>query len=130
MKKKKVYERDLYYRLEGKKPVPVDIREWGKCFEKKNRHVAKTVIEGSTEKIGISTVFLGLDHRYGEGKPLLFETMVFGGELDSDMERYTSWTAAEKGHKKMVKNVMKTLIPKYIPHVQHTKYLTEKKKKS
>lgn len=110
--------------------MPVkDAIEWSKCFEKKNRHVAKTVIEGGEEKIGVSTVFLGLDHQYGKGKPVLFETMVFGGKLDGDMYRYTSWTAAERGHRRTVKGVMKTMVPGHIPQIQHTKYLTERKKK-
>ena len=34
-------------------------------------------------KIKISTVFIGIDHQFlKSGPPLLFETMVFGGELD------------------------------------------------
>ncbi len=129
---KKEYERDLHYKLIGKKPVLVkDIAEWGKCFEKENRSVAKTVVEGGKEEIEVSTVFLGMDHGHGirKGKPVLFETMVFGGKLNQDMERYTSWAAAEKGHKRMVKEVMKTIVPEHIPQVQHTKYLAERKKK-
>jgi hypothetical protein len=44
-------------------------------------------------------VFLGLDHRFGgSGPPLLFETMIFGGPLDEEMWRYSSWDAAEAGH--------------------------------
>jgi len=61
-----------------------------------------------TEKDGVkvSTVFLGLDHRFcEEGDPLLFETMVFGGESDSHMDRYCTWEEAEKGHEEMVKKI-------------------------
>ena len=90
------------YILEGKKAVLVgDIIEWAQQFEKTDRRVAKDKI-GEVE---ISTVFLGLDHQYGEGRPLLFETMVFGGEFDEEMDRYSTWEEAEKGHKTMIEKV-------------------------
>lgn len=91
------------YILEGKTPVPCDnLLEWGNWLETADRCVAKTRI-GDIE---ISTVFLGLDHRFsGDGKPLLFETMVFGGEHDGEMDRYSTWEQAEKGHQKIVEKV-------------------------
>ncbi len=48
----------------------------------------------------VSTVFLGLDHQYGDGPPLVFETMVFEGEGFGDLycERYATWEDAEAGH--------------------------------
>ncbi len=122
---------DYFYILRNKKPVPISsIDEWGRMLKRKDRRVAKTIIEGGKEEIKISTVFLGLNENYsGHGKPVLFETMVFGGDLDGDMYRYTSWTAAEKGHRKMIKRVTDTIVPKYIPRVQYRKYLIERKKK-
>jgi hypothetical protein len=65
--------------------------------ESQNRHVAKTKGPGCK----ISTVFLGLDHSFGEGKPLLFETMVFGGKFDQETNRYSTWDEAEAGHIEM-----------------------------
>lgn len=65
------------------------------------RHVEDETI-GSTR---ISTVFLGSDHQYLDGPPLLFETMVFGGPMDGEMERYTTLEQAEQGHKAMVDRV-------------------------
>lgn len=50
----------------------------------------------------VSTVFLGLDHSFGSGPPLLFETLVFGGPFDQEMERYATWVEAEYGHVRMV----------------------------
>jgi hypothetical protein len=90
-----------YYILEGHEAKPCDAMTWGKWFEKNDRHVAD-------EKIGdvrISTVFLGLNHSFDNGEPLLFETLVFGGELDQEMDRYFTWEQAETGHKKMVERV-------------------------
>jgi hypothetical protein len=55
--------------------------------------------------VQISTVFLGLDHRLGPGPPLLWETLVFGGPLNGEPDRYSSRAAAEAGHLDMVARV-------------------------
>jgi hypothetical protein len=59
----------------------------------------------------ISTVFLGLDHNFGgQGAPVLFETMVFGGDWsEQECERYTSIADARKGHARMVATVVERL---------------------
>jgi len=49
--------------------------------------------------VSVSTVFLGLDHSWGDGPPMLFETMIFGGEHDEDQWRYSTWGEAVAGHK-------------------------------
>lgn len=77
------------------KPVlEPDILKWGQWFENSNRTVAKYEGEGYS----VSTVFLGLDHQFGDGPPLVFETMIFGGPLDQYQERYCTWAEAEAGH--------------------------------
>jgi len=87
------------YILDGHTPVVCnDLMQWATWFEKADRVVAKTKIGDAN----ISTVFLGLDHSFVAGKPLLFETMVFGGPHDEEMERYSTWEEAETGHKQMV----------------------------
>lgn len=89
-----------------------DLIKWGAWFEKGNRTVKKTRLEvsmtnGLTKKdkklgfVEISTVFLGIDHAFDGGEPLLFETMVFGGEMDQEMDRCGTWEAAEKMHEAM-----------------------------
>ena len=108
------------YILKGKKAVKeTDLLKWAKWFETNNRIVRKTeIIKGI--KVGkkalgvpirISTVFLGMNHSFGSGKPLLFETMIFGGEYDNYQERYSTWEDAEKGHKiavELVKRINKS----------------------
>jgi hypothetical protein len=65
------------YILEGKKAIPAaDLMTWARWFETADRHVASTTIGD----VRVSTVFLALDHSFGHGEPLLFETMIFGGE--------------------------------------------------
>lgn len=105
--------RDYYYILEDGIPKPISsIQEWGEWLEKADRTVAKTKIG----KVLVSTVFLGLDHQWGEGPPLLFETLVFEGLLDGEMERYSTLDEAKAGHEVMVERVraewtkMKTIL--------------------
>ncbi len=64
------------YRLDGHRVIPCEVLEWGMWFEQhyEARIVARDELpDGHT----ISTVFIGLDHGWGEGPPLVFETMVF-----------------------------------------------------
>jgi hypothetical protein len=90
---------DKYVLDENKKAVPVsDTIEWAKGFDIQNRRVAETNIGD----IRVSTVFLGLDHSWGKGPPLLFETMAFGGHGEIYCDRYTTWEEAEAGHKAVV----------------------------
>lgn len=47
----------------------------------------------------ISTVWIGIDHGFGRTLgPLIFETMIFGGEFDNQLTRYHSEAAAADGH--------------------------------
>lgn len=86
----------MKYILDGKTPVKCDDDVlWAKNFRVDNRHVAVT----ENGDVRVSTVFLGLDHSYDGGRPLLFETMIFGGEHDQEMWRYFTWDEAETGHK-------------------------------
>lgn len=60
----------------------------------------------------VSTVFLGINHRWGSGPPLLFETMVFwetgrGPELQV---RWSTWLEAEEGHQAIAREAMR---PRY-----------------
>lgn len=63
---------------DGHTPIPEeDFLKWGEWLETAERHVAQTRIGN----VWVSTVFLGLDHNFfGEGPPILFETMIFQGK--------------------------------------------------
>lgn len=91
------------YILDGHTPVRVpSLREWGRWMEDGDRRrVAFDMVDGVT----VSTVFLGLDHQWGDGPPLLFETMIFGGPHDEYQERYSTWEEAEAGHAKALATV-------------------------
>ena len=91
------------YILEGHTPVQEpDLTKWERWFvETAKRRVALTEKDG----VEVSTVFLGLNHQYGKGEPLLFETMVFGGPFDEETERCSTWEEAEQQHREMVEKV-------------------------
>ena len=59
----------------------------------------------------VSTVWLGLDHSFGEGPPLIFETMVFGGEDDFRyyQVRYATEEEAIEGHEEAIKKVLEAI---------------------
>lgn len=81
----------------------MDIREWSRRVFGEQRHVAQTHL--STD-IRVSTVFLGINHGFfGDGPPIIFETMVFGGPLDGEQQRYTTLREAHDGHDAMVASV-------------------------
>ena len=89
----------LCYVLEGKTPVvEPNLTKWAEWFEASER----TVANAQLGEVRVSTVFLGKDHRFGCGRPLLFETMIFGGEHDGWQKRYCTWDEAEAGHKAAV----------------------------
>jgi hypothetical protein len=92
-------DRQMYYRLEGHEAVPCTLMEWERWFEDADRIVEVTML---ADDVCVSTVFLGLDHNWREGPPDIFETMIFGGPLDHEQARYTTWDEAEIGHKLMV----------------------------
>src|SRR6185437_442758 len=49
----------------------------------------------------VSTIWLGLDHTLGDGSPLIFETMVFDGHWDSELQwRYSTEEQARAGHRR------------------------------
>lgn len=77
-------------------------------FFQSNRRKIKLDVIGY---IRISTVFLCLDHSYthDRGLPLLYETMIFGGDHDLYQARYTTKTEALIGHEKALELVKRSL---------------------
>jgi hypothetical protein len=64
-----------------------------------NRHVAYDVISPT---VGVSTIFLGVEHNRFSSAPTLFETMVFDGDGYSEQRRYRTWDEAKAGHAEVV----------------------------
>ncbi|KKM23498.1 hypothetical protein LCGC14_1614530 [marine sediment metagenome] len=91
----------------GNPVVEEDLLTWAKWLEDAAYNGKRRVDETMIGDIRVSTVFLGLDHSFGGGPPLIFETMVFGGELNQEMDRYSTKTQALKGHQLMCERVKK-----------------------
>lgn len=90
--------------LEGREVRLVDdLMEWAAWYGTALRHVGLY----ETEELMVSTVFLGLDHGWGN-EPMWFETMVFrkvDGDVDwteLDMDRCQTYEEAEEMHHRLV----------------------------
>lgn len=102
------------YILDGEEPIPVygDILApeglaWARWMEvHANRLVAQDYL-GEDQEILLSTMFLALDHRFwGDGPPLLFETMISGPYGWGDYQvRYATWDDAWAGHHAQLKRM-------------------------
>lgn len=95
--------RPLYYILdEYGDPVPMSPGVWTLWHTSPERcRIARDDIG----KVRVSTVFLGIDHDPTGPEPLLFESVVFGGEHDGWTERHATREAALAAHKEMVEAV-------------------------
>jgi hypothetical protein len=87
-----------------KKGRAIDMAEASRLLEDPNYKGVKedTLPNGKW----VSTVWIGLDHQFGNGPPLIFETMVFskkGNWQELDRDRYSTQEDALKGHKRMVR---------------------------
>lgn len=93
------------YRLEGHTPVAVSSFEEFMRWELETLHEQKIVRKDVVGGVEISTVFLGRNHQFRDGPPLVFETMVFGGAGDYQA-RYSTWEQAEQGHARALAQVL------------------------
>lgn len=88
---------EKYILVNGKPEMCSSLFKWAQWFEKAEGRI---VAQDTVGDVRISTVFLGLDHSFGSGPPLLWETMIFGGEHDQYQERYSTLDDAMTGHAK------------------------------
>lgn len=87
--------------------VAIDLHRWAVLFENwEYKVVEQTQLNGAD----VSTVWLGSDHNFFGGRPLIFETMIFSSkylDLDQYQHRYSTLEEAKKGHKRAVAMVEK-----------------------
>jgi hypothetical protein len=88
---------DLFYDRAGE---PISMEEWSRLFRDMTYKVVEKTHVGDAE---VSTVWIGADHGFGEGPPIIFETLIFGGALDQVGARYSTEEEARAGHEKFVK---------------------------
>jgi hypothetical protein len=99
-----------HYILQGREIVPCDMWTWAYWLESKDGR--RIIGYWQFKSCRVSTVFMGLDHSFGSGPPILFETLIFGGPMDSEGERYSTYDEAEQGHLhycEMVRDMERTM---------------------
>lgn len=101
----------LYIEVNGV-PVPeADTLSWGRWMEHARQEGTHHVGHDVVGDVRISTVFLGVNHSFfGEELPILYETMIFGGPLDGEQERYPLRVLAAEGHARWVERVKKAAL--------------------
>ena len=77
---------------------PMSLQEWSRT-SKNVRRVAHEELEGG---VRVSTVWLGLDHSMDADPPIIFETMIFGGDFGQQDQRYSTEAEALAGHQRVV----------------------------
>lgn len=97
---------------EDGEPKAVDVLVWGAWFQEASENGSRIVALDNFGPLGeVSTVFLGLDHSFSrlpgdeDHRPVLWESMIFGGPLCEEQDRYASKDDALKGHARMVKRL-------------------------
>ena len=74
------------------------IEDWGRALADDTANIVQQDV--IAPGIAISTVFLGLDHNmFGDGPPLVFETMIFREGDGNETFRWSTWDEAMEGHK-------------------------------
>jgi hypothetical protein len=91
-----------YYDRQGQ---PIGLMQWMKLFE--DREYQRVALDEYGE-IRVSTVWLGLDHNWGNGAKAIFETMVFGGKHDEEQWRYATEAEARAGHAEVCSAVFRS----------------------
>ena len=87
-----------YYILDDKKRI-VSCSD----FSVLSKYLGMSVGRVSHNGVEVSTVFMVMEHGRDElDRPILFETMVFGGPHDGLQQRYCTWQEAEAGHESML----------------------------
>ena len=85
----------MYYRLNK-----------DKTFEVSDKCVPESLIKTEIKNVLVSTVFLSIDHSFGSGEPILFETIIFNGWFDQEYLRCSTYTGAREQHRNMCNKVM------------------------
>lgn len=90
---------------------PISHDQWGRLRQDDPEYFRVAVSDVAPPSVHVSTVWLGLNHQYGAGPPLIFETMIFGGQHDQWCMRYSTEAEAKEGHARVVAAIEKGTDP-------------------
>jgi hypothetical protein len=62
------------------------------------RNAERQVLKSERDGVRVSTVHLVINHGGSEERPVIFETMIFGGTHDEEQWRYATLEEAKAGH--------------------------------
>lgn len=101
----------LWYDRQGQ---PIDAEQANTLLgDPAYKRVALTDITSASDSAvnyRVSTVWLGVNHSFGDEPPIIFETMVFGPDnADEYMQRYATEEQARAGHAETVTVVAATV---------------------
>lgn len=76
-------------------------------FNENNRIVRQENIVIDGDPYFVSTVDLGIDHSFGDSRPLYYETMVFPNDSWDECycKRYETREEAAEGHEKLIQDI-------------------------
>ena len=94
----------LFYKLDGQNPVACSFFEYAKAAQEQNWIVKKS---NPIEDVEVSTIFLGLNTNFYASKPIVFETMIFGGAYNHYQKRCATWVQALINHEEGCEMVKK-----------------------
>jgi hypothetical protein len=117
--------RPLYFDRQAR---PISMTRWGELRETgldpDGHYGARAYLRVGEDRIGevtVSTVWLGIDHGFcsfterealGEAyQPVIFETMIFGGQYSHWQRRYCTEAQAARGHLEAVTDVRAGMKP-------------------
>lgn len=96
----------MYYLLDEKKqPYKVSLDEMIKSYN--NPEISNVKIDELDNGVNIRTKFTFHENGSYEGKPLLFETYITGGEHNGYCEKYFTYDEAVIGHDRCLKMINK-----------------------
>ena len=91
---------DIRPRFYDRNSKPLGVEKYAELL---SNELYRIVMQEPVGDLWVSTMWLGIDHQWFDGPPLIFETMVFddkGGAVAQD--RYSTLEQAKKGHRQMV----------------------------
>jgi hypothetical protein len=96
--------RPIYYDRQGQ---PMTLHQWAEKFHDEHyTHLARDVI-GPDEPldpaplITVSTYWLGVNPNWRNEEPLIYETLIIGGQYDATAMHYATETQAREGHQRV-----------------------------
>lgn len=94
--------------------IEVSMKEWA-VWSSQDGDVRRVAFTDIGNGVSVSTVFLGLNHNFGGGEPILFETLVFADlqlndfSMEGTCRRCSTWAEAQVGHNEVVALVRRAM---------------------